>query len=367
MGALMLGSSFLSRGMMLGGGSSRVPIILLLYGLELLRQVVQLPRPKPALTLSLMAANAVAFFGAGSRLLRSWLTVRAAGLQPQRCWLLMRVLLVAGRGGARRLRWGSNRGPVVAWLASKELGRRWVASQFLHADALHLYYNMTSLLWKGTELERRLGPRGLARLVAFALLVGPLIHISSSATIVRLGYTRPFRVTCVGFSGVLFAMKAAANHIAGPGRRVTFPLLGGGFSLDARLGTWVELLLIQLLVPNTSFVGHLSGLLAGMLWTQVPSLPRRAGGANGWGRQHRGRGHDRSGGVGAGAVLAWAQQLKRWLQWMQRRWRCLVSGSSPQSRPRFHGSGTTRRGRGAGSRNTTGAGGRTPADVIDVR
>ena len=133
----------------------------LLMAAELVREVVQLAW-HPPLTLGLMAANALIFFATGRRLplLGAW-SISDCGFEPQRAALLLRVLGVAARGGSRRLRWGAARGVAVAGLAARELLRRVFVSQLMHVDLMHLYYNMTSLLWKGestalsSELKRK--------------------------------------------------------------------------------------------------------------------------------------------------------------------------------------------------------------------
>ena len=40
----------------------------------------------------------------------------------------------------------------------------------------------------------------------------------------------------------------------------------GFFSVPRRLAPWAELLIIQLLVPHASFLGHLSGIVAGFIY-----------------------------------------------------------------------------------------------------
>lgn len=47
-----------------------------------------------------------------------------------------------------------------------------------------------------------------------------------------------------------------------------------GFSVNIRYAVWLELVLISVLVPNASFLGHLCGILAGMLYVEVPAVLR---------------------------------------------------------------------------------------------
>ncbi|CAN0261855.1 unnamed protein product [Ectocarpus fasciculatus] len=68
----------------------------------------------------------------------------------------------------------------------------------------------------------------------------------------------------VGFSGVLFALKYVLSRRS-PG--VTTVM---GFSVHTRYAAWLELVLISVMVPNASFLGHLCGILAGVLYVEVP-------------------------------------------------------------------------------------------------
>ena len=66
----------------------------------------------------------------------------------------------------------------------------------------------------------------------------------------------------VGFSSVIFALKVLVNSDS----------LASIFDLSA----WSELLIIQLLVPNASFIGHLAGILAGVAYVWGAALFRVA-------------------------------------------------------------------------------------------
>lgn len=45
-----------------------------------------------------------------------------------------------------------------------------------------------------------------------------------------------------------------------------------GFKVHTRYATWLELLLIALLVPGTSFLGHLCGIVAGIAYVEIPII-----------------------------------------------------------------------------------------------
>lgn len=57
----------------------------------------------------------------------------------------------------------------------------------------------------------------------------------------------------VGFSAVLFSLKYVLNATSAGHTNV------GGFNVPTRQAAWAELVLISLMSPNASFLGHLCG------------------------------------------------------------------------------------------------------------
>ncbi|XP_076831961.1 rhomboid-related protein 4 isoform X2 [Brachyhypopomus gauderio] len=143
---------------------------------------------------------------------------------------------------------------------------RLLLSPFHHADDWHLYFNMVSLLWKGVKLERRLGSPWFAYLLSvFSLLTG-LVYLLLEAGLSELTEDPSYSMQCaVGFSGVLFGLKVVNNYY-NPGV-VTYIM---GLPVANRYACWVELILIHIMNPGTSFVGHLAGILVGLLYTSGP-------------------------------------------------------------------------------------------------
>lgn len=144
--------------------------------------------------------------------------------------------------------------------------RRLLLSPLHHADDMHLYFNMVSLLWKGMRLERRLGgPFFLFVLSVFSVLTG-VVYLVLEAALTELTEDYSYSMQCaVGFSGVLFGLKVLVNHYFPGG--MTYLM---GFPVSNRYASWAELVLIHVTSPGTSFVGHLSGILVGLLYTSGP-------------------------------------------------------------------------------------------------
>ncbi|KAF3439452.1 hypothetical protein FNV43_RR17730 [Rhamnella rubrinervis] len=143
--------------------------------------------------------------------------------------------------------------------------KRFFLSPFYHVGESHLVYNMMSLLWKGIQLENSMGS------VEFASMISALLAMSQGITLLLskslllfFDYDRAFYSEyAVGFSGVLFAMKVVLNSQSDSYTQVH------GLIVPARHAAWAELILVQLLVPGVSFLGHLGGILAGILYLRL--------------------------------------------------------------------------------------------------
>ncbi|XP_018423876.1 PREDICTED: rhomboid-related protein 4 [Nanorana parkeri] len=143
---------------------------------------------------------------------------------------------------------------------------RLLLSPFHHVDDWHLYFNMVSLLWKGTKLEKRLGSVSFAVIVAaFSQLIG-VVYVLVQLLLAEYMNDPAYKMQCaVGFSGVLFALKVLNNHYHPGGSTNVF-----GFQVPNKYACWAELVAIHILSPGTSFIGHLSGILVGLLYTHGP-------------------------------------------------------------------------------------------------
>jgi len=140
--------------------------------------------------------------------------------------------------------------------------KRLFLSAFYHEDESHLVYNMFSLLSKGVQLERMMGSTEFASMVAVLLgLSHGIVVVLAKVLATFFDDPIPWNSECtIGFSSVLFALKAVLNSNSSNLTNVY------GVLLPARYAAWAELLLIQMIVPKVSFLGNISGIFAGLLY-----------------------------------------------------------------------------------------------------
>lgn len=189
----------------------------------------------PAVTVGLIAANVLVFLGEGN----------------------------LGLGGASGplLRDFALFGPAVAdgeWY-------RLITGGFLHANLVHLAFNMLLLWLLGRELEGELGRARFLGIYVASLLAG-----SFGALLFN-----PLALT-VGASGAVFGLMGAAAAM----------LYARGVNpLQTGIGSLILLnLFISFVIPNISIGGHLGGLIGGAVCGYVVAIGERRGssGAAGW-------------------------------------------------------------------------------------
>ncbi|KAE8911375.1 hypothetical protein PF005_g23634 [Phytophthora fragariae] len=145
--------------------------------------------------------------------------------------------------------------------------KRLVASGLIHVDDWHLYHNMISFLWKGCNLEYKLGSVRFLFTVGYLLVLCHVLVVMV-ALILATGFQMPapLHQCSVGFSGVLFALKVLLNHNS-PAFSSVY-----GFQVHTKYAAWLELVVIHFLAPRSSFMGHMCGILAGYIFVYSPAM-----------------------------------------------------------------------------------------------
>ena len=127
---------------------------------------------------------------------------------------------------------------------------------------------MLSLLWKGVQLELKMGSLQFAKMVIVLIILSQSIMVVFANGLALLIGTRllPSLQCTVGFSGVLFGMKVILN-LKSPTHANVYGIL-----VPTRYVAWFELVLVQTFVPGGSFFSHVCGILAGVLYIRYSHL-----------------------------------------------------------------------------------------------
>ena len=127
---------------------------------------------------------------------------------------------------------------------------------------------MISLAYKGINLESTMGSLRFLFLVLYALIASHIIAVTLAAAVYYVGYPQlsGYNTCAVGFSAVLFCLKYIWNQTAASSTYIH------GVSIPTKYAAWAECFLISLLTPNVSFLGHISGILAGVFYIHLPRI-----------------------------------------------------------------------------------------------
>lgn len=139
---------------------------------------------------------------------------------------------------------------------------RGVTAIFSHLNLLHIVFNVSSL-WSLRSIEKAFGTITYFKISYILLIVSVLTTMGIYHIWIKYGGIREYESTyAVGYSGVIFGLMTV-GYVSAKQSRISF----FGLSIPLSLAPFGSLLLTQLLIPNASFVGHLSGIIAGYMYS----------------------------------------------------------------------------------------------------
>ena len=153
---------------------------------------------------------------------------------------------------------------------------RMITSSFLHGNLFHIAMNMMSFLQLGTILERSFGTVWHLSIILWSVVLTNSTFVFIAFTMYLCGMEGEMNGHALGFSGTLFHLMVIQCHLNASS---THSILGM-FQVSSKVYPWVLLIGIQIILPNISFLGHLSGILVGQMHTAgllnciLPSVQR---------------------------------------------------------------------------------------------
>ena len=150
-----------------------------------------------------------------------------------------------------------------SWVLRDGQVYRMFTSVLFHGSVLHLAFNMMAFVPMASSLERLLGTVQFTYILVLFTLLASIFHVGLAFIGGTLGY--PSMHECaIGFSGVIFGVIVVDTHLSSVAQRSIF----GFFTVPSQWYPLSLLIFLQVLMPSVSFVGHLSGLLAGLTYVR---------------------------------------------------------------------------------------------------
>lgn len=148
-------------------------------------------------------------------------------------------------------------------------------SAFFHGGIMHIAMNMMSFQALGTSLEALFGSTMFFLLITTMIFTSGVLYVGTCVGLAAVLRDMSWlNYQSVGFSGVLFSLAALECFLSPVASRSIFGLI----TVPTKLYPWALLVVLQVMMPNISLVGHLAGLVVGLLycagklhWT-VPSF-----------------------------------------------------------------------------------------------
>lgn len=149
---------------------------------------------------------------------------------------------------------------------------RLISASFFHLSDTHVLFNSLSFLYKGVSLEAVYGSVHFLALILYLSITSHVLYVATALVAWNFDGKQLVNNCVAGFSGVIFGLKVILNANPQYGQTATrifgLPFPGGA-------APWTELVIVSALIPNSSFLGHLCGILAGLLYIYTPKVVSR--------------------------------------------------------------------------------------------
>jgi len=146
---------------------------------------------------------------------------------------------------------------------------RIITHVFFHGGIMHLGMNMMGASAIGSMLEKKCGSVAFMFTVLWSIVLTGLLHIVVAFLACVLFHNDRLMVEHgVGYSGVLFHLIVLESDIMASDMSLERSRSVFGFvKVPLRAYPWALLIAISIIMPQVSFMGHLSGILVGTLQT----------------------------------------------------------------------------------------------------
>ena len=144
---------------------------------------------------------------------------------------------------------------------------RIISSEFTHANPAHIVFNMSGLLLFGVNVENTYGSAFYFAINVALIVISTLISLTFYLVLslfvpqIYRGGPQNFYNCGVGYSNVMFGLAMIFSYVGDE----PYQNLFGICRLDKKLIPWIYMLMIYFTIPDSSFLGHFCGLIAGLM------------------------------------------------------------------------------------------------------
>lgn len=140
---------------------------------------------------------------------------------------------------------------------------RLIVPHFGHINVLHLMINMISFIRIGNIMENLLNKYYLITVLNLGILSSIIHIIISYLGIYVYGIYNVYYSYSMGFSSILFGLKYIYY------KRLNSLITMFGIEINSSYAIWYDLIISQIMIPNASLMGHLSGIFAGIIINEL--------------------------------------------------------------------------------------------------
>ena len=136
----------------------------------------------------------------------------------------------------------------------------------LHANVPHLVLNMIALLQLGFLMETRMGPVFFLKAIGLVNLIATVLYCAICYAVdLTLSQSTCINTITIGFSGILFGLLSIESMRGGISNAAKVSLYGI-VNVPKWTVPWCLVALMYILIPSSSLLGHISGILAGYIF-----------------------------------------------------------------------------------------------------
>lgn len=148
---------------------------------------------------------------------------------------------------------------------------RIITHNFFHLNLVHILFNLLTFWFIGRELEKKIGSLFLLNYILITIFTIAFVYLSICygmlsflVDFMKLKEFEYYNYYCsAGFSGLIFGLFYLHTSFNSIANRTTLFL--GMFPIKSKFIPLIYLVFIQIINPASSFIGHVSGLIAGAL------------------------------------------------------------------------------------------------------